>query len=410
MTFDWPAETAADFEAYFARFLIPANIALCVNGRTLPSRQPVHKVPAQLPTEIYNATTHVWHKPRKSTVIELVKTAAGEDACIYEMGIPVAAAEWSAPYHANVQQRIPMNPNRDALASGYARKVHTASLATLLEELDRETLTQDWAGAAGLDADPEVQKTLIVRAFGANAVRAVPVMGKRDFNDDATRFGTKVIKTNQLSGGFREMAKLHLPTARDTVTTEQRRLCEEIASTGFTTDDVGKQAADKQTWIKRRGGRARVDRCLAFAVWLRDQLVKAVDLAAPPVTGALALGQTPVQLGMVKGKFLAHWSSQNCLTLALECDGFWIDPLGAEALSILVHEAAHARNAHHGKSFHDELEKLAGIAAALMFRQADAIRQRWHDLQHALHTARQSNSRKSQMTVTMIMVLQRRMA
>lgn len=83
---------------------------------------------------------------------------------------------------------------------------------------------------------------------------------------------------------------------------------------------------------------------------------------------------------MGTGRFLAHWSGDNELTLALECDCFWKEPAGAQSLSILIHEAAHARNVHHGQGFHEEVERLGGVAAEIMFRHADEIRRDWPDL------------------------------
>ena len=64
------------------------------------------------------------------------------------MGIPVALAEWTVPFHANILQRVPMNPNRDALASGYAKRIHRACLPALLPELNKEAIT-----AVGLPRD-----------------------------------------------------------------------------------------------------------------------------------------------------------------------------------------------------------------------------------------------------------------
>jgi predicted metal-dependent hydrolase len=59
---------------------------------------------------------------------------------------------------------------------------------------------------------------------------------------------------------------------------------------------------------------------------------------------------------------------------------FWRDPLGAEALMVLIHEAAHAMNMHHGYDFRKEMERLAGVAASLMLRQSEEIRRRFPDL------------------------------
>src|SRR5690606_747671 len=138
MTFDWPAETVEEFNRYFGRFLVPAGVTFKINGREVEPRPPRFGVEAQLTTEVYNPDAHSWQKPRRKTTIELVAIREGEEPFIYEMGIPVAPAEWSVPFHANVLQRVPMNPNRDALAAGYAKRIHANSLPVLLPVLERE--------------------------------------------------------------------------------------------------------------------------------------------------------------------------------------------------------------------------------------------------------------------------------
>jgi hypothetical protein len=158
--------------------LDPKNVTLNLNCRALKRRTVEHSIEAHLVTEIYNAENHSWQKPRRKTTIELVKTREEEEPFIYEMGIPVALAEWTVPCHANILQRVPMNPNRDALASGYAKRIHAACLPTLLRELSAEAVTADWAGAAGVDAAPEIQKEIVTNAFGDNAVRSVPRDGQ----------------------------------------------------------------------------------------------------------------------------------------------------------------------------------------------------------------------------------------
>ncbi|MGA7329930.1 MAG: hypothetical protein WBX25_36965 [Rhodomicrobium sp.] len=253
-------------------------------------------------------------------------------------------------------------------------------MPTLLSELDSEAVTADWVGAAGADAAPEIQKEIVTKAFGENAVRSVPSMGKRDFDDDAHRIGGSVVKTAQMSGGFREMAKAHLPTTKEAVIREDNRMAAEIAANRFTPADIKEKSDRRHAWIEKRGGKARVDRCLTFAVWFCQKLVESTNEKQKPVAGALALGDDPIYVRGGFSRFLAHWSNDNRLTLALECDCFWRDPLGAEALGILIHEAAHARNVHHGRSFHDEVERLGGVAAEIMFSHGDYVRRNWPDL------------------------------
>ena len=381
MRFDWPPDTVQQFDAYFERLLVPANVQLALNGRALSSRDAAHIVEGALTTEVYNPDSHSWKKPRRKTSIELVEVHEDEEPYIYEMGIPVAPAEWSVPYHANVQQRVPMNPNRDALASGYAKRIHKVSLPTLLPELSSEETTADWVGTAGAESAPEIQKEIISKAFGAEAVRSVPAMGKRDFDHDAERIGSTIVKTSQMSSGFRAMAKEHLPSAKETVVEAEATAAQVVAEKGFHISDIAKRDYPRFKWIEKHGGKAHVEQCLSFAVWFCQKLVDSTGDMQHPVTGNLALGRTPQLFsGAQYGTFLAHWSGTNVLTLAIDAECFWREPFGAESLSILIHEAAHARNMHHGKGFVDEIERLAGVAAAVMFDERNLILSKWPEL------------------------------
>ena len=381
MTFSWPSEITEQFDCYFERLLVPNNVQLLLNGRSLPSRRVTHTIEGTLTTEVYNSASHSWRKPRRKTLIELFEVRDGEEPSIYEMGIPVASAEWSMPYHANILQRVPMNPNRDALASGYAKRIHKTCLPTLLPELKQEEATADWVGAAGAESVPEVQKEIIKKAFGEAAVRSVPAMGKHDFDHDAERIGAAVVKTAQMSSGFREMAKEHLPTAKDAVVEAEVEAAKSVAETGFNLVDIVQQEDPRFKWIVKQGGQAHVDRCLSFSVWFCQKLVDSTSEMQLPVTGNLALGSKPVLFsGAQFGTFMAHWSDTNVLTLAIDVDCFWHEPLGAESLCILVHEAGHARAMHHGKGFSDEIERLAGVAAEAMFSNRNEIEYRWPQL------------------------------
>lgn len=77
---------------------------------------------------------------------------------------------------------------------------------------------------------------------------------------------------------------------------------------------------------------------------------------------------------------IATWSQDDVLTLGLDTPWLWSEPLGEESLSTLVHELAHHRNAHHGRDFHQELEKLAGRAARVMLLGADHVRREFASL------------------------------
>jgi hypothetical protein len=374
MRMPWPAETRDQLDAYFKRFLVPEGLVLEVNGVPIRSRAISHQIKASISTEIYDASSQSWKKPNRATTLHLVPTLPGETATIYEMGIPVASVDWSVPYHCDVQQRVPMNPNRDAVASGYPLKLHVACLPTLLEEMEESAVKDDWVGAAGKRCETAVQKRIIARAFGENIARSVPRVGERHFDEDARDLGVQVVNTAQASGGFRDMLRLYVPSAQEVVRRDEQAKADRAGSDGFSLADARHSDDERRRWLERQGGSERVERCLAFAVWFCQRLVETCPVRQSRVSGQLTLNSQP---GV---RLFAHWSSSNILTLALDEGCFWQEPLGAEALSVLIHEAAHAMNMHHGLEFRQEVERLAGVAASLMLQRAAEIRERFPEL------------------------------
>lgn len=374
MQMPWPAETADQLDPYFARFLVPPRVELEVNGRRIQHRPIAHEISASLSTEVYVAASQSWKKPSRYTTLHLVPTTAAEQPTIYEMGIPVAALEWSLPFHCDIQQRVPMNPNRDAVASGYPVKLHVACLPTLLESMDATTVKDDWVGQAGRRCDDAVQRRIIERAFGGNIARSVPPMGSRHFDEDARDLGMQVISTAQASGGFREMLKAHVPSAQEVVRGDEQRKAQQAGSDGFSLREAVRAGDHRMQLIELQGGRRHVQRCLEFAVWFCQQLVDSSPVRQNRVSGQLTWNRDGSR------SLYAHWSGANVLTLALDQPCFWRQPLGSGSLAVLIHEAAHAMNMHHGYEFRVELERLAGVAARVMFLRGEELRCLFPDL------------------------------
>ena len=212
------------------------------------------------------------------------------------------------------------------------------------------------------------------RAFGENIARSVPRVGERHFDEDARDLGVQVVNTAQTSGGFRDMLRMYVPSAQEVVRRDEQAKADRAGSDGFSLADARHSDDERRRWLERQGGSERVERCLAFAVWFCQRLVETCPVRQSRVSGQLTLNSQP---GV---RLFAHWSSSNILTLALDEGCFWQEPLGAEALSVLIHEAAHAMNMHHGLEFRQEVERLAGVAASLMLQRAAEIRERFPEL------------------------------
>ncbi len=376
MSMPWAAEVCDQLDDYFKRFLVPYRIDLEVNGSVIAARPIAHEITTSLTTEIYDTTTQSWKKPNRKTTVQLVHAGPDETPTIFEMGIPVAPVEWTMGFHCDVQQRVPMNPNRDAVQSGYPLKLHTACLPTLLDSMQPETIKEDWVGTAGRKCEEAVQRKIIDQAFGTNIARSVPKMGERQFDEDARELGVVIVNTAQTSGGFREMLKAYVPSAMQVVRKDEQEKTTEAIASGFSVSEKLITGEERSNWIIQRGGQKHVETCLSFAVWFCQQLVYSCPTPQARVTGKVALSSGS------STKFSAHWSIDNVLTLALEEQAFWLEPLGSESLAILIHEAAHAMNMHHGYDFRKEVERLAGVAASLMLKEAVKIKALFPGLKH----------------------------
>jgi hypothetical protein len=206
-------------------------------------------------------------------------------------------------------------------------------------------------------------------------------MGARHFDEDARDLGVQVVNTAQASGGFREMLKLNVPSAQDVVRRDEIRKAEQAGDDGFSVQEAIRTADDRLALIEQQGGIERVQHCLDFAVWFCQLLVDRGPVRQQRVSGQLTRNHDECR------SLYAHWSATNVLTLAIDQACFWREPLGAESLKILIHEAAHAMNMHHGYEFRVEVERLAGVAAHLMFQRGGEIREGFPALCTAMHHA-----------------------
>jgi hypothetical protein len=77
-----------------------------------------------------------WLKPTRKTQVRIVPVINGEIPTVYEIGIRVCPLEWDQPYHLDLAEQVPMNPNRYAVSVGYLTRVHRAALPVLVEEMD----------------------------------------------------------------------------------------------------------------------------------------------------------------------------------------------------------------------------------------------------------------------------------
>jgi hypothetical protein len=118
---------------------------------------------------------------------------------IYELGIPVV--ETGDRFHVDVQQKVPLNQERDNVTPGFLRAVRVAVLNATHEKIEPEEATQGWVRDACGDARvaPEALKTIIHARFGQNAVTFDP--SDREANKISASEDRQIVHGGSLSAG-----------------------------------------------------------------------------------------------------------------------------------------------------------------------------------------------------------------
>lgn len=356
-------EVSKKLKGYFQTLLIPKDCDFSVENVKIEKRMPKYSIFGSLTTESFEGGK--WVKPQKKTEIEIYKKLDSEsEGLIFEMGIPVCPVEWDLPYHVNILQRVPMNPNRDAVMPGYANKIHRCCLASLIEELDSEQTRATWVGEAALQSqDPILQKKVLEKAFGQNLARAVPGFGKFDYNADAQEItGARILYTKQLSGGFRELAKLHLPTSKEVANKAQKHAAE-MAATNKVNLDHAQEEANK---LIDKHGKLKIKKICQFHKFFADEILKRVFKHKTP--------QCTVHTAIMADVAEATWSNESSiLTLALDLDRIWATPFHQDNFSLIIHEVAHELAAHHGQSFANAMEQCAGASCLVILENVEKM-------------------------------------
>jgi hypothetical protein len=192
---------AAEYEATvaaIAQLIPPAGVETFFNGKALEHRKPIKEFDATLPTEISGEDGAMKRTFRKTTV-RLYEPLPDEKASIYEMGIPVV--ETGDRWHVDVQQKVPLNLDRDNVTPAYLRDVRRVTLDHTHDILDGDTSEQTWVTAA-LE-DPKISEEAVVAAV------------KQRFGDKVVRYDLHDTEANKIavSQGYVVLSSRMLPKA-----------------------------------------------------------------------------------------------------------------------------------------------------------------------------------------------------
>jgi hypothetical protein len=166
------------------------------NGKPIPNRTPIHRFEYTLATEVADEAG-ITRLRQRETEIRLYEPLAGEKPTIYEKGLPVV--EIDTKWHVDVQQKIPLNIERDNITPSYAKTIYVAVLNEMHDYIEKDEAAATWVRIAMGDerATPEAIVKVMDERFGPDRVSYDP--NDKGSNREATSKNFTVIPGGAMS-------------------------------------------------------------------------------------------------------------------------------------------------------------------------------------------------------------------
>ena len=174
--------------------LVPDGFTVTINGFVIEGREPIKQIMGiSLPTLRMDEKGQM--KPtRRNTCVNIVAAETGvggihQQPYLYEMGIPVV--EIDTPWHINVDQKVPLNRDRDNVTPAYRRALLSAVLEETHNLLDREETSAVWVTDAVPGANEDTVVSVMDTRHGQGWVIGTPT--DREADKNAIAHGKQVV-------------------------------------------------------------------------------------------------------------------------------------------------------------------------------------------------------------------------
>ena len=195
-----------------SEFLPPSHITYSINDNVIEPRKKIGVANGTLHTVLATGIGQPLRYSYRKTDIDIYEPHNGEGH-IYEMGITIQPLDM--PYDIDIQQKVPMPPNRDTVTARYLQDVYSHVLSVVADDLDQSEASESWVQMAVEDEDTpdDVIEKVMKAKLGENAV-----LWSNDVqaNEMAHASGMDLIKPRTLSKIERERFKdVGLVTAKE---------------------------------------------------------------------------------------------------------------------------------------------------------------------------------------------------
>lgn len=256
----------------------------------------------------------------------------GKKGWLYEMGIPVV--ETDIPYDIDIQQRIPLNDNRNEVGVKYINNLKLRLVQGLLPYLSKNDLI-GWATEAincSYEFTYEQEKSIIKKVIGDfENFEKIAIKSNRKTDDSAKQRGYTIIDTDSMHVGLRHMA-LDVFKSSDSLIQEIESKCEPI---------IVEPNENENDFIKKH--KNLVEKAIGLKIEI-NIVEKPEDLISNKKTLAFYNKGDPSVL------------SYNRLAIS---KAIFSNPYGIKALEILFHELGHEISHYHEFDFIDAVTNYA---------------------------------------------------
>jgi hypothetical protein len=167
-------EEFKDVALQACKLLPPTGVVTMYNGVEITAVEPLRVIEdAFLSTEISDGTG-VLRRRYAHTEVALYLRAAGEQAMLYEMGIPVVELG-DDPFHVDVRQKIPLTMERDGVPPGYLRDIRGVVLDGAHDLISAAGMVGKWTqDAIEESSNKEAVRAVITKRYGEKVVISDP--------------------------------------------------------------------------------------------------------------------------------------------------------------------------------------------------------------------------------------------
>lgn len=193
-TMPWTRKEAEETVVALRKLLPPKGVKYTVNGVDVKYRAPEKTIEWTLETQIADSMPGApLRRTYRKTQIQIIRSTEG---WLYEMGVPIQPID--CPYIVDIQQKVPMPPNRDVVRDSYLKDVYAAVLTSMVDELEYTGDSgKSWVRQAvgAKDVPDEVVTKVLKARYGGKVMLWSSDMKA---NEKASQEGYEVINSRSL--------------------------------------------------------------------------------------------------------------------------------------------------------------------------------------------------------------------